>query len=60
MAPDRVGERQANDGGFHYQQSVAIDDHNRNLIMRCTFYSTRVLPNKDSLRRGSKAFTCGK
>ena len=29
MDPDRVGERQANDGGFHYQQSVAIDDHNR-------------------------------
>ena len=29
MDPDRVGERQANDGGFHYQQSVAMDDHNR-------------------------------
>ena len=29
MDPDRVGERQANDGGFHYQQSVAIEDHNR-------------------------------
>ena len=29
MDPDRVGERQANDGGFHYQQSVALDDHNR-------------------------------
>ena len=29
MDSDRVGERQANDGGFHYQQSVAIDDHNR-------------------------------
>ena len=28
MDPDRVGERQANDGGFHYQQSVAIEDHN--------------------------------
>jgi len=31
MDPDRVGERQANDGGFHYQQSVAIQDHNRHL-----------------------------
>ena len=29
MDPIRVGERQANDGGFHYQQSVAIEDHNR-------------------------------
>ena len=29
MDPDRAGERQANDGGFHYQQSVAIEDHNR-------------------------------
>ena len=29
MDPDREGERQANDGGFHYQQSVAIDGHNQ-------------------------------
>ena len=28
MDPLRVGERQANDGDFHYQQSVAIEDHN--------------------------------
>ena len=29
MAPDTVGERQANDGGFHNQRWVAIDDHNQ-------------------------------
>ena len=43
MDPDRVGERQATDGGFHYQQSVAIENHN------CQPYHEMQLPSDQAI-----------